>query len=106
LVFSRDSTSPQVELPYAYLMVWFVLYCPILIQLGKEPPEGKCYAHLFHFENSQWMGQYLAGVQSMVSFKELYNLFYFFPHILGTWYGDEFHDTRDNQTSLGLGTFK
>ena len=53
LVFPGDSPSPRVEIPYAYLMVWFTLHCPILIQLGEEPPEGECHAHLRCFENSQ-----------------------------------------------------
>ena len=42
----------------------------------------------------------------MVSFKESYSLFCCFPNIPSTWYGDEFQDTGNNQTSLGLGTFK
>jgi len=52
LVFPRDGPS-RVELPYAYLMAWFALHCPVLIQLGEESPEGECYVHLRHFENSQ-----------------------------------------------------
>jgi len=84
----------------------FALHCPVLIQPREELLEDKCYAHFRRFENSQWVGQYLAEVQRMISFKKSYSLFRCFPHIPGTGYNDEFHDTRDNQTSLRLGTFK
>ena len=87
-------------------MAWFALYCSVLIQTREKPPVGECYAHLCHFENSKWVGQYLVGVRRMVSYKESYSLFCCFPHIPGTGYGDEFQNTGDNQTSLGLGTFK
>ena len=96
LVLPRGEPSPRVELPYAYLLAWFTLHCPVLIQPGKEHPEGECYAHLHRFQNSQWVGQYLTGVRRMVSFKESYSLFHCFPNVSGTGYGDEFHDTGDN----------
>ena len=101
LIFFRDRPPSRVELSYANLMAWFTVYCPVRIQPGEEPPEGKCYTHFHCLENFQWVGQYLVGVQRMVSFKEPYSLFRYFPHIFGTKYSDEFHDTEDNQIPLG-----
>ena len=66
---------------------------PSLIRPEEAPPEGEYFRR---FENFQWAGQYLEGVQKMVSFKDSYSLFRCFPHILGIGYGDEFHDTRGN----------
>jgi len=106
LVFPRDGPSHRVELPYAYLMVWFTLHYPVLIQPGEEPPEGERHAHLCRFENSQWVGQYLAGVRMMVSYKDSYSLFRCFLYILGTEYDGEFQENEDNHTSLRLGTFR
>jgi len=93
-------------MPYAYLMVWLTLHCPVLIQPGEEPPEGEFYAHLPRFESSQWVGKYLAGVRRLVKRQDSYNLFWCFPLIPGTMYGEEFHDIGDKCTMLGEGTFK
>ena len=73
--FPYDGPSPRVELPYAYLMAWFTLYCLVLIQPGEEPLEGICDAHLCRFENSHWEGTYLAGIQRLVDRQDSYNLF-------------------------------
>ena len=62
LIFPRNRPSLRVEMPYTYLLAWFTLHYPVLIQLGEEAPEGECYTHLCHFENSQWEDKYYAGV--------------------------------------------
>ena len=56
----RDGPCPRVELPYTYLMAWFALHCPAILQLGEEPPEGVRFAHLRRFENSQCEQKYVA----------------------------------------------
>ena len=87
-------------------MAWFALQCLVLIQAGEEALEGECHANLRRFENSQWVGQYLMGVQRMVSYKDSYSLFRCFLYILGTEYDGEFQENEDNHTSLRLGTFR
>jgi len=39
-ILSRDRPNLRIGLPYTYLMAWFTLYCPTIIQAGEEPPEG------------------------------------------------------------------
>ena len=92
LIFPRDGPSPRVEMSYANLMAWFALHCPVLIQPEEEPPEGVCFAHLRCFENSQWEGKYVTGVQRLVEHQDSCSLFRCFPHIPGTLYGKEFRD--------------
>ena len=41
----------------------------------EEAPEGEHYVHLHRFENSQWEGKYLAGVQRLVERQDSYSLF-------------------------------
>lgn len=36
--------NPRVELPYTYLMTWFVMYCPSLMTSAPEDSNG---AHSF-----------------------------------------------------------
>ena len=45
-VQSCNGPCPRVELPYMYLMAWFTLHCPAIIQPGEEPLEGICFTHL------------------------------------------------------------
>ena len=39
-ILPRDGPNPRIGLPYTYLMAWFALHCPAIIQAGEEPPEG------------------------------------------------------------------
>jgi len=93
-------------MPYAYLMAGIALHCPVLIQHGEEAPEGECYAHIHRFENSQWVGKYLAEVQRLVERQDSYSLFRYFFLIPGTTYGEEFRNVGDEHTMLGEGSFK
>jgi len=49
-ILPRDGPNPRIGLPYTYLMAWFTLHCPTIIQDGKKPPEGARVAHLHRFE--------------------------------------------------------
>ena len=101
LVFLHDWPSPRVELPYAYLMMWFALHCLVLIQPGKKPPEDERHAYLRCFENSQWVGQYLVEVRRMVSLQDLYILFHCFPHIPDTEFDENFRTMGTVRLLLG-----
>ena len=59
----RDGPCPRVKKPYTYLMMWFALYCTVIIQ-PKEELEGVCFAHLSRFEGSQWLRIYVAGCEN------------------------------------------
>ena len=101
LIFPRDRPSPRVEMPHAYLVVWFAVHSPVFIQPGEEPPEGEYHTHLRRFENSQWVGRYLVGVRRLVERQYSYCLFRYFPHIPDITYGKEFRDVEDKHTMLG-----
>ena len=49
-ILPRDGPNPRIGLPYTYLMAWFALHCPSIIQAGEEPPEGIRMALLHRFE--------------------------------------------------------
>jgi len=51
-ILPRDRPNARIGLPYTYLMAWFALYCPAIIQAGEEPPEGVRVAHFRRFEGS------------------------------------------------------
>jgi len=53
-IIPRDGPNPRIGLPYTYLMAWFALHCPVIIQAGEKPPEGVRVAHLRRFEGSSW----------------------------------------------------
>jgi len=105
-VFPLDGPYPRVELLYTYLMMWFVLHCPSIIQPGGEPPEDIHFAHLNHFENSQWERKYVARVQRLVHCYDTCSLFRCFPHIPSAGYNEEFRDEEDGHSSLRQGIFK
>ena len=93
-------------MPYTYLMAWFTLHYPTIIQLGEEPPDGVRFAHLHLFEGSQWLRTYIAGVQKLIRRYDTYSLYRCFSSIPGARYGEEFYDAGDERSSLGQGVFK
>jgi len=46
-----DGPNPRIDFPYTYLMVWFTIHCPSIIQTSEEPLEGVRLALLHRFED-------------------------------------------------------
>ena len=93
-------------MPYTYLMAWFALQYPAIIQAGEEPPEGVRVAHLRRFEGSSWSRIYVAAVCKLLCRHDVYSLFRCFPYIHDAGYGEEFKDVGDGKTSLSRGIFE
>ena len=91
-ILPRDGLNPRIGLPYNYLMAWFSLHCPAIIQAGEEPPEGVRVAHLCRFEGSSWSRIYEATVRKLLCRYDVYGLFQCFPYIRDAGYGEEFKD--------------
>ena len=98
-----DRPNPRIGSPYTYLMAWFALHCPSIIQAGEEPPEGVRMALLRRFEGCSW---YVAAVRKLLSRYDVYSLFRCFPYIRGAGYGEEFKDVGDGQTSSSRKVFE
>jgi len=77
---------------------------PILDSTREEPPEGEYYAHLHCFENSQWVGRYLARVQRLVKRQDSIVSSTILP--TSQTHGEKFRDVGDERTMLGEGTLK
>ena len=105
-VLPRDGSNPRVGMPYTYLMAWFALHCPTIIQPGEEPLEGVRIAHLCRFEGSSCERSYVVGVRKLLYRHNAYSLFRCFPYIRDASYGEEFKDARDGITSLGRGVLE
>ena len=93
-------------MPYTYLIAWFALHCPSIIQPGKEPPEGVQIAHFRWFEGSSWERIYVAEVRKLMCHHDAYSLYRCFPYIRDAGYGKEFKDVGDGMTSLSHGVFE
>ena len=80
-ILPHDGPNPRIGLPYNYLMVWFALHCPAIIQPGEEPPEGVRIAYFRQFEGSSWSRIYVTTVPKLLCRHDAYNLFRCFPYI-------------------------
>jgi len=105
-ILPHDGLNPRIGLPYTYLMSWFTLHCPTIIQAGEEPPEGVRVAHLRRFEGSSWSRIYVAAVRKLLCWYDVDSLFWRFPYICDAGYGDKFKDVRDSKTSSSRGVFE
>lgn len=53
--------NPHIELPYTYIMAWFILHCPILMsQIHSQMDYSSPIVQ--HYERSQWKGHYMAMI--------------------------------------------
>ena len=87
-----DGPNPRIGLPYTYLMAWFALHYPSIIQASEEPPEGVRMALLRQFEGCSWSRTYVAAVRKLLCRHDVYSLFRCFPYIRDAGYGEEFKD--------------
>jgi len=87
-----DGPNPRISLPYTYLMAWFALHCPAIIQAGKEPPEDVRMALLHQFEGCSWLLTYVAAVRKLLCRYDVYSFFRCFPYIRDVGFGEEFKD--------------
>ena len=101
-----DGPNPRIGLPYTYLMAWFALHCPSMIEAGEDPPEGVRMALLRRFEGCSWLKTYVAAVRKLLNRYDVYSLFRCFPYIQDAGYGEEFKDTGEGQTSLSREIFE
>ena len=92
-----DGPNPRIGLLYTYLMAWFALHCPSIIQASEEPPEGVRMA---------WSRTYVVAVHKLLCRHDVYSLFRCFPYICDAGYGEEFKDVGERQTSLSRGVFE
>ena len=82
--------NPRVELPYTYLMAWYVMHCPSLMT-AVSPSEG--FVHFVQkLENLSWSQYYMYYVRKAILSSSNYQLDRCFPEIYGASYGDKFAD--------------
>ena len=105
-VLPRDGPNRKVVLPYTYLMAWFILHYPAIIQPGEEPLEGVRIVHLRRFEGSSRERIYVIAVRRLLCRHDVYSLFRCFPYIRDVGYGEEFKDAGDGITSLSSRVFE
>ena len=88
-VLPRDGPNPRIGLPYTYLMAWFALHCPAIIQPGEEPPDDVRMVHLRRFDGSLWSRICVAIICKLLCHHDVYSLFWCFPYIREAGYGEE-----------------
>ena len=84
----RTTPRPRVELPYTYLVAWFIMHCPSLMSAVKEHAEGVPFVQ--RLERSTWLGNYSAVIRRIIQSSTNYQLFRCFPDFPGATFGDEF----------------
>ena len=93
-------------MPYTYLMGWFTLHCPSIIQAREEPPEGVRMALLRRFEGCSWLLTYVAAVRKLLCRYDVYSFSRCFPYIRDAGYGEEFKDVGEGKMLLSRGIFE
>ena len=100
-----NTPNPRIELPYTYLMAWYVMHCPSLMT-AVTSSEG-FVSFVQRLENSSWSHYYMYFVRKSILSSSNYQLDRCFPEISGASYGDKFADLAgsDDFTRLPSGVF-
>lgn len=69
--FLKAASNPCVELPYSYLMVWFVLHCPALM----EPPQAAIGSFMLKLEDLAWTHEYHYNIRWILRNPSAYEMF-------------------------------
>ena len=95
----------RVELPYTYLMAWYIMHCPSLIT-SLSAPEG-FVPFVQRLENSNWIQYYMFFIRRTILSGSNYQFARCFPDIPDASYEDKFLDFADPDgfTTLSSGIF-
>ena len=81
-----------VELPYAYLMAWYVMHCPSLMSVVQASQDFVPFIQ--KLEYSSWQGGYMAAIRKIIQ-KHRELLVRHVPDFLGAAYNERFIDHPD-----------
>jgi len=97
--------NPRIELPYTYLMAWYVMHCPSLMTPVRRSEGSVPFVQ--RLERSDWRDTYIYYVRKCLSDATNYQLNRCFPEIPGASFGEQFTDSagRDDFTQLSAGIF-
>jgi hypothetical protein len=103
----KKTLIPRVELPYTYLVAWFVLHCPALMTAPYPAPTDGFIPFVQWLENSAWNGGYMATIWKIMQSSMNYQIYRCFLEIEYGNYGDQFADIADPDgfTKLPSGVF-
>ena len=103
----KKTPVPRVELPYTYLMAWFVLHCPALMTSPHPAPTEGFVPFVQRLENLAWNAGYMGAIRKIVQSSMNYQIYRCFPEIRDSQYGDKHTDiaSPDGFTKLPGGVF-
>lgn len=89
--------NPQVELPYTYMMVWFVLHC-LSLMMAPNSEESASLPYVKRHENSDWMSYYISTIPKTHQSHQSCQIYHSFLKFPGGNYADEFKDIWESNT--------
>jgi len=97
--------NPRVELPYTYLVAWYVMHCPSLMTVVHTSEDFVPF--LQKLERSTWHHTYIFYIRRAIQSDFNYQLVRHFPDIQDMSYGGCFLDFTglDGYTTLLTGVF-
>jgi len=82
--------NPKIELPYTYLVAWYVMYCPYLMKVMYTMEDFVPF--LQRLEHSSWQHTYIFYIRKAIQSDSNYQLVRCLPDIQDMSYADQFLD--------------
>lgn len=103
----RKTPNPRIELPYTYLMAWYVMHYPSLMTGIRSSERKVPYVQLL--EDSDWACGYMGLIRRTVTHGSNYQIYRCSPDFSCVAYGEAFEDVPNRGvpgwTSLPHGVF-
>ena len=94
--------NPRVELPYTYLVAWYVMHYPSLLTVVQVSKGFVPFVQ--RLERSSWNHSYMFFIRRIIQKGMNYQLAWCFPEIHEASYGDRFLDFAGSNGSTILST--
>jgi len=82
--------NPHLELPYTYLMTWYIMHCPTLMSAVQSSEDSMPFVQ--RLECLAWNGWYMLKIRQILQCSMNYQLVRCFPEFSRALYGEKFSD--------------
>ena len=100
--------NPRVELPYTYLMAWFVMHCPSLMSAPDVAPEDALVPLVQRLEKASWTHGHIVDMRKALRQHVNFEFYRCFLQFANRGYRDMFQDepSLNKYSLLSLGCFQ
>lgn len=96
-----EQPNPRIALAYTYLMAWYVMHCPSMMDPAK-PWDPNCPAFIQHLDNCKWTTNKMFFICKTLINEGNYIILRCYPQIANVHEGQELIDASECDSYISL----